>query len=326
VHQVLRDPQLVEHQAGAVMIFLLVWLAWPDRHPPAQRPLDFFWVCACARMHNRLSSLDLKTTFAAYDLLERVRKQSPVVHHLTNWVTIYDCAQVVKTLGASPVMAHAPEEMADMTQIASALVLNIGTLTVEMVESMKLAALNARKRGIPVVLDACGAGATRLRDEKCLELLDTGAISILKGNVSEIARLAGASVSTRGVDAGTVRGDVVQLVRELASRRSVTVVVTGKIDIVTAGGPACLIANGHEMMTRVVGTGCMAASVIGAFAAVEKDFVQAAAAGLACYEIAAELGAESCTGPSSFKNRLFDCLYTLDRAAVEKRQQVQFLA
>src|SRR5512136_1950706 len=106
-----------------------------------------------------------------FDLLERVRQQRPLVHHLTNWVTIYDCAQVVKTLGASPVMAHAREEVAEMRQMASALVLNIGTLTVDFVEAMKLAARSANQKGIPLVLDVCGAGATGLRDRKSLELL-----------------------------------------------------------------------------------------------------------------------------------------------------------
>ncbi|HYG34404.1 MAG TPA: hydroxyethylthiazole kinase, partial [Clostridia bacterium] len=117
-----------------------------------------------------------------FDLLERVRVQKPVVHHLTNWVTIYDCAQIVKSLGASPVMAHAPEEVAEMAQIASALVLNIGTLTVDFVTAMKAAALSANQKAIPVVLDLCGAGATRLRDRACLELLDTVRIDIIKGN------------------------------------------------------------------------------------------------------------------------------------------------
>src|SRR5512145_3155813 len=97
-----------------------------------------------------------------------VREKRPVVHHLTNWVTIYDCAQVVKTLGASPVMAHAPEEVAEMAQLASALVLNIGTLTTGMVEAMTLAARSANQKGIPVLLDPCGAGATRMRDQKSL--------------------------------------------------------------------------------------------------------------------------------------------------------------
>ena len=116
-----------------------------------------------------------------------------MVHHLTNWVTIYDCAQVVKTLGASPVMAHAVEEVAEMTQIASALVLNIGTLTVDFVEAMKVAARSANKKGIPVILDVCGAGATGLRDRKCLELLNDARIDVVKGNASEVARVAGQS-------------------------------------------------------------------------------------------------------------------------------------
>lgn len=257
-----------------------------------------------------------------FDLLEKVRQQKPVVHHLTNWVTIYDCAQVVKTLGASPVMAHAPEEVADMAQIASAVVLNIGTLTVEFVEAMKLAARSASQRSIPIILDVCGAGATRLRDQKCQELLDGTPITIIKGNVSEIARVSGANAATRGVDATEIEGDLVSLTQKLARERKATVVVTGKVDIVTDATKTCLVKNGHPMMTSVVGTGCMATSVIGAFAAVETDLVLAAASALACYEIAAELAAGRASGPASFKNWLFDCLYNLDRETVEKRQRV----
>jgi hydroxyethylthiazole kinase len=254
-----------------------------------------------------------------YDILEKVRRQKPVIHHLTNWVTIYDCAQIVKTLGASPVMAHAREEVVDMTQIASALVLNIGTLTVDFVEAMKLAADSANRRVIPVVLDACGAGATRLRDTKCLELLNSVRIDIIKGNASEIARLAGETVLTRGVDAGEVKGNVTRLAQRLAKQREAVVVVTGQVDSVIDGKQTWLVKNGHELMTRVVGTGCIAASVIGAFAAVEPDLAFAAASGLACYEIAAELAAEQSAGPASFKTRLFDCLYSLDRATTEQR-------
>ena len=259
----------------------------------------------------------------AYDLLERVRHQKPVVHHLTNWVTIYDCAQVVKTLGASPVMAHAREEVADMTRIASALVLNIGTLTVDFIEAMKIAAQSANQRGIPVVLDACGAGATPLRDQKCQELLEAATIDVIKGNASEIARVSGADVTTRGVDATEVGGDLVQLAQKLARQRKATVVVTGKVDIIANAEKVCLVKNGHPMMTRVVGTGCMAASLIGAFAAVEADLSLAAASALACYGIAAELAAEKASGPASFKEALFDCLYKLDRATVQKLQQIQ---
>jgi hydroxyethylthiazole kinase len=259
----------------------------------------------------------------AAELLERVRQQKPVVHHLTNWVTIYDCAQVVKTLGASPVMAHAPEEVAEMARIASALVLNIGTLTVDMVEAMKLAARSANEKGIPVVLDACGAGATSLRDRKCLELLDETRIDLIKGNASEVARLSGQSVTTRGVDATEVGGDLVNLAEELARQRKATVVITGKVDISTDGKQTWLVENGHPMMTHVVGTGCMATSVIGAFAAVERDLSLAAAGALACYGVAAELAAEQAAAPLAFKNRLLDCLYTLNRQSLEPRLRVR---
>jgi hydroxyethylthiazole kinase len=259
----------------------------------------------------------------AYDLLDRVRQQKPVVHHLTNWVTIYDCAQVVKTLGASPVMAHAPQEVAEMAQIASALVLNIGTLTVDFVEAMKLAAQSANRKGIPVVLDVCGAGATALRDQKCLELLNEVRIDVIKGNASEVARIAGESVRTRGVDAMEVGGDLVLLAKKLAIQRKATVVITGKVDIATDGRETYLVKNGHPMMTHVVGTGCMAASVIGTFTAVEPHLGLAAACALACYEIAAELAAEKASGPASFKERLFDCLYNLDRATVDRMQKIE---
>jgi hydroxyethylthiazole kinase len=259
----------------------------------------------------------------AYELLERVRQQKPVVHHLTNWVTIYDCAQVVKILGASPVMAHAREEAAEMTQIASALVLNIGTLTVDFVEAMKLAAQSANKKGIPVVLDVCGAGATAMRDRKCLELLNEVRINVIKGNASEVARVSGENIKTRGVDATEVSGDLVLLAEKLADQRKTAVVITGKVDITTDGKQTHLVKNGHPMMTCVVGTGCMATSVIGAFAAVESDLSLAAACALACYEIAAEVAAEKASGPASFKERLFDCLYNLDRDTVDRMQRIE---
>jgi hydroxyethylthiazole kinase len=254
----------------------------------------------------------------AFELLERVREQKPVVHHLTNWVTIYDCAQAVKSLGASPVMAHAREEVADMVQIASALVLNIGTLTLEVVEAMKLAAQGANRKGIPVVLDLCGAGATPLRDRKCLELLTEARIEVIKGNASEVARVSGESVRTKGVDATEVGGDLVLLAGKLAQERNATVVITGKEDIVTNGRQTYRVGNGHVLMTHVVGTGCMAASVIGAFTAVERDLALAAACGLVCYGIAGEIAAGRAAGPASFKEGLLDALFHLDRATVER--------
>ena len=258
-----------------------------------------------------------------YSFLEAVRKKSPVVHHLTNWVTIYDCAQVVKSLGASPVMAHAAEEVADMTGIASALVLNIGTLTVDFIESMTKAAQAANYLNIPVILDVCGAGATPFRDKKSLELLDSAHISVIKGNSSEIARIAGMDVRTRGVDAVQVEADLAKIAAGLARKRSCVVVVTGKEDIVTDGSITYRIRNGVDMMTHVVGTGCMAASVIGTFAgASPEDITSAAAAGLCCYGVASELAAGKSSGPVSFKHSLLDEIYNLKKEDIIKLQKV----
>jgi len=255
-------------------------------------------------------------------LLSRVRKESPVIHHLTNWVTIYDCAQAVKSLGGSPVMAHALEEVGEMAEIASALVLNIGTLTSELVEAMKKAAGVANKRGIPVVFDVCGAGATKFRDKKCQELFCALNIGIIKGNASEVASLAGERVKTKGVDSAVVRSNINGLAAKLAIKNKCTVVVTGAEDIVTDGKFSFRIKNGDRIMSSVVGTGCIAASVIASFAAVENNLTIASAAGLACFEVASEIAAVQSKGPGTFKEKLFDELYLLTPEVVNKSQKI----
>lgn len=258
-----------------------------------------------------------------YSFLQAVREKKPLVHHITNWVTIFDCAQIVKSFGASPVMAHAPEEVADMTGIASALVLNMGTLTSELVESMKLAAAAANRKGIPVVFDVCGAGATSFRDAKAMEIIDGAHIDVIKGNSSEIARIAGQAVETKGVDAGQVSADLREIAKALSAKRGCTVVITGAEDIVAGNGKLFLIRNGHPMMASLVGTGCMATSVIGTFAGAMPDQLpEAAAAGLVCYEIAAEQAVKKAEGPTSFRQQLFDCVYKLDEKQVRAMQQI----
>jgi hydroxyethylthiazole kinase len=246
-----------------------------------------------------------------------------VVHHLTNWVTIYDCANIVKALGGSPVMAHAKEEVAEMASIASSLVLNIGTLTVDFIESMKVAARSANKKGIPVLLDVCGAGATGLRDAKCFELLDEVRIDIIKGNSSEIARVAGEKVRTKGVDALSVDLNLQKIAKGLASKRKCTVVITGETDIVADQKRLYLVKNGDQMLSRVVGTGCMSSSVIGTFAAVERDLLYAATSGLICFEVAAECAVKESVGPASFKERLFDFLFRMDKQTVSRMQNIE---
>jgi len=198
-------------------------------------------------------------------------------------------------------------------------VLNIGTLTTELVDSMIEAGRAANEKGIPVVLDAVGVGATALRNEKAALILERVRVDIIKGNASEVARLAGMNVTTRGVESSSVEGDLLGAARSLARARGAVVVVTGGRDIVTDGDRVFYIDNGHRLMGALVGTGCMAASVIGAFAAVEADLALAAAAALACYGIAGELAALDARGPGSFKSALYDAVYNLNADVVREK-------
>ena len=257
------------------------------------------------------------------ETFEKVRKNKPLVHHITNWVTIYDCANMTRAFGALPVMAHAKEESGDMAAIASSLVLNIGTLTPELIESMIVAGKSANRKGIPVVLDAVGVGATKLRDNETLRLLKEVKIDIIKGNASEIAKLAGMNVTTRGVESTKVEADLVGVAKDLARKSNSTVVITGRQDIVIDGKKMYLVNNGHEMMGCIVGTGCMAASIIGAFAGVEKDYAKAAAHALASYGIAGELAAANSRGPGTFKENFFDEVYNLDAKKIEQRAKIE---
>jgi hydroxyethylthiazole kinase len=259
------------------------------------------------------------------EILNRIRETKPLIHHITNWVTIYDCANVTRAIGALPVMAHAKEEAGDMSSIASALVLNIGTLTEDIIESMKIAGKSANLKGIPVVLDAVGVGATRLRNEKAEELLNEIKIDIIKGNSSEIAKLAGENVTTKGVEATKVEADLIAVAKKLAISKNCVVVITGKEDIVTDGKKTYIVKNGHAMMGSIVGTGCMAASVIGSFSAVERDYAKASASALSCFGIAGQLAGEASSGPGSFKERFYDEIYNLNSEKVNKMEEIEVL-
>jgi len=257
------------------------------------------------------------------EIFERVHSKKPLVHHITNWVTIYDCADITCACGALPVMAHAREESGQMSAIADALVLNIGTLTPSLVESMIVAGESANEKGIPVLLDAVGVGATELRNEKAFELLEKIKVDIVKGNASEIAKLSGEDVLTRGVESTVVKADLISISKKLAKKYKNTTVITGKEDIVTDGNKVYIVKNGHEMMSCIVGTGCMAASVIGAFAGVERDYGLAGASALVCFGIAGELAAPQSKGPGTFKEHFFDEMYSLNREKIDRMMKVE---
>ena len=248
------------------------------------------------------------------DLFSLVREKHPLVHHITNYVTVNDCANITLCAGGSPVMADAAEEAEEMVAVASALVLNIGTLNRVQVKSMMLAGRMANDRGIPVILDPVGAGATQYRTRTVRQLMDKLDITILKGNAGEIGVLAGAEGKVRGVDSHGLAGDPLAVARDFAASAGITVAISGATDIVTNGKHTLLVDNGHPMMGSISGTGCMAASVTGTFAAESKDAVLASAAALATFGIAGERAAASARGPFSFKTALFDELAILTPA------------
>jgi len=258
-----------------------------------------------------------------FERLEKVRKNSPLIHHITNYVTVSDCADITKNFGASPVMADAKEEVQDMTTLANALVLNIGTLNPRIIESMKLAGIAANKKDIPVILDVCGAGATSFRNESCKQLLAAFKTDVIKGNLSEIATIAGFNIKTKGVDSGEVEVDKYDLAKKLARDLNAVVVITGAEDVVSNGKDIYSINNGTNIMGKVVGTGCMAASVIGTFCAVDKDYAMASASALVCYEIAGENAEKTSDGPGTFKAGLFDKISSLSEISVNKMKKIQ---
>lgn len=210
-------------------------------------------------------------------------------------------------------MAHAREEVAEMVANASALVLNIGTLTQEQVKAMLLAGKKANELGIPVVLDPVGAGATRLRTESAIKLLREVKMAVIKGNAAEVAVLAGGRGKIRGVESVGVAGDVESLAVSLAKKNGSVVAVTGVVDFITDGKKTMKVLNGHPLMGKVVGTGCMSASVVGCFVATFPDeLLKATAAALVSLGVAGERAAQVATTPAAFKTAFFDSVYLLD--------------
>lgn len=259
----------------------------------------------------------------AADNLAAVRSAAPLVHNITNFVVMNLTANALLAVGASPVMAHAEEEVDEMVALAGALVLNIGTLSREWIPAMLRAGRAAEARGKPVVLDPVGAGATRFRTETARRILHEAGVRILRGNASEILAVARAlpedageggpdpGIPTRGVDAVHSTAAAAARAGRLAERSGVVVAVTGPTDLVTDGRRSIRIENGHPLMSRITGAGCTASAIVAAFAAVDPDPVAAAATGLAVFGLAGEIAGASACGPGTFMVRLLDALHSL---------------
>lgn len=258
------------------------------------------------------------------NLLE-IKKQAPLIHNITNFVVMNDTANILIHLGASPVMAHAHEEMEDLVGLASASVLNIGTLTPYWVESMLLAGKTANTRGIPVVFDPVGAGASSYRTESSKEIIDKIKIAVIRGNAAEISILAGMEAEVKGVDAGFASQSQASIAQEAAQKLGTTVAVTGPQDAISDGKQVVLVNNGHEMLGKLTGTGCMTSAITGAFLAVEKDPVLAAVSALVCFGIAGEKAAEQAAAPGSFRVALMDNAYLLDPETIQEKARLEIV-
>ncbi|KWW11144.1 hydroxyethylthiazole kinase [Peribacillus simplex] len=254
--------------------------------------------------------------FSAADLFEKVKERKPLVHQITNFVTVNDCANATLAIGGSPVMTSSPKEVEAMVKLADALVLNFGTIDEKSLEAMEIAGRTANSRNIPVILDPVGVGATPYRTEKASELLKKVSFQIIRGNASEIHRLIGGDIVTRGVDSEELAISNEALAVSAAKELNSVVVVSGAIDAVSNGKHTSLIDNGNVLLTNVTGTGCMATALIGAFSGITDDYYAAAVAGISTMSISGEIAAETLQkheGTGTFRVRLIDAISRMDK-------------
>lgn len=264
------------------------------------------------------------------DILKSIRATKPLIYHITNYVTVNDCANITLAVGASPIMADDLGEAADITSISSALVLNMGTLNERTIESMLAAGKQANAIKIPVVFDPVGAGASELRNKTVERILREVKVSVLRGNMSEIRFLAGLHATTKGVDASDadLQGGLEighSIAETTAKKYGCVAAITGPTDILSDGRRTVLLQNGTKLLSNVTGTGCMCTSLVGSFCGASKDFLAAAAGGVLCMSLAGELAAEQAgeTGNGSFHMAIFDAVSKMTAATMERRAKIE---
>jgi hydroxyethylthiazole kinase len=248
--------------------------------------------------------------------VQAIRDQAPLVHNITNYVVMNNTANALLSIGASPVMAHAVEEVKEMVAIAAALVVNIGTLSKQWLVAMEMAMTMAAEREIPIVFDPVGAGATTYRTHSCRKLLLKTAPDIIRGNSSEIMALLDCGIKTKGVDSSYCGNQALTAADTLAKKFSCIVVVSGEVDLVTDGSRHIHIHNGHAMMTKVTGLGCTATALTGAFAAVNKNYLLAAASAMAVMGICGEIAIANSAGPATLQVNIIDAFYNLNEEQI----------
>jgi len=262
-------------------------------------------------------------------IFENVRKKCPLIHNITNYVTVNDCANILLACGASPIMADDKEEAADITSVCAGLNINIGTLNSRTIESMLIAGKKANELNHPVILDPVGAGASKLRTDTAYRLLEEVNFAVIRGNISEIKTLAMGSGTTKGVDADVADKvteenleEAVDFAKAFAKKTGAVVAITGAIDIVADGERAYCIRNGHPMMSSITGTGCQLSAMTAAFVTANPDNkLEAAAAAVCAMGLAGEIAHQrigALDGNSSYRNYIIDAVYNMRPEQLEK--------
>jgi hydroxyethylthiazole kinase len=254
--------------------------------------------------------------------LKNLREKKPLIHNITNYVVMNYTANALLASGASPVMAHASEEVEEMVSFAGALVLNIGTLTPYWVDSMLKAGKRANELNVPVILDPVGSGATKLRTDSAKRLIDEVSIKVVRGNASEVLSLAHEGSKTKGVDSIHTVDEAADAALILSKELNTTLAITGKVDLITDGERIYRVSNGHELMGYCTGTGCTATVIIGAFLAVDPDPVTATTTALAYFGLVGEKAAAKAKNPGSFQIAMLDALYTIDAKQMEQGAKI----
>ncbi|AOO65105.1 hydroxyethylthiazole kinase [Sulfurospirillum halorespirans] len=258
------------------------------------------------------------------EVFEALQNKRALIHHITNYVTVNDCANVVLAMGASPIMADELSEVEEMVGICDALVLNIGTANERIIASMLKAGRAANAKGIPVVLDPVGVGATPFRRKSVAKLMDTISFSVIRGNMAEIKTIAGLEAKSAGVDSLDEESDGAKIALTLAKKLDCVIAITGKMDIVSDGVSTYSLDNGDVALTKLTGTGCMSSSLIGSFLGASNKALASAIAGILTMSIAGEIANKS-QGMGTFHTSLIDAISQMDVQRMINSAKIDFI-
>ncbi|MGI6412139.1 MAG: hydroxyethylthiazole kinase [Syntrophomonadaceae bacterium] len=259
--------------------------------------------------------------------LSAVKKNTPLVHIITNYVTVNDCANILLSFGASPAMVESREETEEFVELAASFYINLGTLTEEQWDAALLAASRAGELKKPVILDPVAAGAISRKTRFVERLFEIGHAAVIKGNLGEIKSLAGFQGKMRGVDSVDDGSDAIEACRVLAKKYNTIAAATGETDIVSDGERTCLVYNGTSMFTKITGAGCMAGALVAATVGASDDPFTATVAGIMALGLAGEKAAASMPTvlPGTFRTKLFDSMYSLSEEEVLKGGKIRCL-